>query len=114
MSAVTDSENKIAYDPVNQPGISNLLTIAASLQVQNIDTIVSECKNMQYGAFKKYVADIVAKTLSEIQDKYNEVIESNMLEKVLQDGAEKAAITANNRLAMVQETLGLEIIGGKL
>lgn len=114
MSAVTDSENKIAYDPVNQPGISNLLTIAASLQVQNIDTIVSECKNMQYGAFKKYVADIVTKTLSEIQDKYNEVIESNMLEKVLQDGAEKAAITANNRLAMVQETLGLEIIGGKL
>lgn len=111
MSAVTDSENKIAYNPEKQPGISNLLTIAASLTYQDIETIVNECKHMQYGEFKRYVADIVGKTLSDLQEKYHEVLESNLLEDVLAQGAKKAQQTANNRLKIVQQTLGLEIIG---
>lgn len=32
MSAVTDSEGKVYYDPENKPGISNLLTIYSSLK----------------------------------------------------------------------------------
>ena len=35
MSAVTDSDNQVYYDPENKPGISNLLTIYSSLK--NID-----------------------------------------------------------------------------
>ena len=37
MSAVTDSENKVYYDPENKPGISNLLTIYSSLKKISIE-----------------------------------------------------------------------------
>lgn len=109
MSAKTDSVNKVQYDPENQPGISNLITIAASLQYKSLDEVVAECQDMQYGTFKKYVAEIVANTLEEIQTKYHDILNSNVLEEVLAKGAEKARITAQQKLKLVQKTLGLEI-----
>lgn len=110
MSAKTDSLNQIKYDPENQPGISNLLTIAASLQYKEIDEVVQHCQDMQYGTFKKYVAEIVVETLTEIQTRYQEILDSNILEKVLADGASKARVTAQNKLKEVQKRMGLEII----
>lgn len=109
MSAKTDSLNQIAYDPENQPGISNLLTIAASLQLKSIEEIVLECQDMQYGTFKKYVADIVCATLEDIQGKYQQILDSNILEEVLANGAIKARENAQKILKDVQKTLGLEI-----
>ena len=40
MSAVTDSIGIIQYDPENQPGVSNLLTILSSLNGDSIEDIV--------------------------------------------------------------------------
>ena len=49
MSAVTDSLGIIQYDPENQPGISNLLTILSSLNGESIESIVNryEGKDME-------------------------------------------------------------------
>ena len=65
---------------------------------------------MQYGTFKKYVAEIVVETLTEIQSKYQEILDSNILEEVFTQGAIKARKTANKKLKLVQETMGLEIL----
>lgn len=109
MSAVTDSLDKIAYDPINQPGISNLIVIAASLKKVSIEAIVLETQDLRYGEFKKYVADIVVDTLETIQNKYAEIKEQNILQEVLVDGANKARTIANKKLKEVQRTIGIEL-----
>lgn len=109
MSAVTDSEAKVYYDPKNKPGISNLLQIYSS--IKNIDVKKAEdlFKDYQYGAFKKEVADAVVGLLENIQNKYFEIINSNKIEEVLKQGALKAEPIAYKTLKRIQKKLGVEI-----
>lgn len=109
MSAVTDSFAKINFDPQNQPGISNLIQIVASLNNESIDHVVEKYKDYNYGEFKKVVADTVCNTLSQIQSRYQEIIEGNDLEKILDEGAKKASYLAHKKLTKVQRKVGLDI-----
>ena len=63
MSAVTDSDTRIVYDPANKPGISNLLTIMSALTNEPVDEIAARFDGQGYGTFKKAVADVVCKEL---------------------------------------------------
>ncbi len=111
MSAVTDDCAHVHYDPVNQPGISNLMQILSSLSNDKpFDEIEKEFEGKGYGDFKRAVADVVCAKLEEIQTKYNEIIESNILEEVLRDGAAKANVIAEEKLEAVQHAIGMEII----
>lgn len=109
MSAVTDSYAEISLNKEKQPGIYNLIEIASSLNGRPMSDIAEEFKECGYGELKKYVADVVCEELSKIQKRYHEVIESGELEKVLQEGAQKAAQIANRTLAKVKRKIGLEI-----
>ena len=109
MSAITDNEANIRFDKKNQPGIANLLTILTSLTNESIESITTRYQGQGYGTFKKEVADVVCATLETIQTRYKEIKESNILEKVLSDGAKKASVIAANKLHEVQEKVGLEI-----
>ena len=71
-SAVTDSEGSIIYDPVNKPGVSNLLTIMACCSGKSIEELVAEYNGKGYGEFKKAVADSVVNVLKPIQEKDKE------------------------------------------
>lgn len=107
MSAVTDSDNEVKYDPINKPGVSNLLTIASVLANRSIDDLVNEYKNSGYGVFKKYVADIVCNELSTLQQKVKEIQESNIIEEILTEGANKASYLARKKVAKVYRKIGL-------
>lgn len=107
MSAVTDSDNEVKYDPINKPGVSNLLTIASVLANRSIDDLVNEYKNSGYGVFKKYVADIVCNDLSTLQQKVKEIQESNIIEEILTEGAYKASYLARKKVAKVYRKIGL-------
>lgn len=109
MSAVTDSLAKVQFDPVNQPGISNLLQIHSSLSGVSIDDLVKQFENSGYGEFKKAVADVVCAELSKIQAAYKEVIASGQIEAVLEDGANKARRIASKKLNKIQRKIGIEI-----
>ncbi len=109
MSAVTDMVGKVNYDKENQPGISNLLEILSSLTGEPIEDIVARYDGIGYGVFKKEVADAVCDTLSKIQDKYNEVLKSGIMEEVLKQGAEKASKIAFKKLRKVQKKMGIDI-----
>ena len=111
MSAVTDNLAHVHYDPVSQPGISNLIQILSSLQNDRpFDEIEAEFEGKGYGDFKRAVADVVCAKLEEIQAKYNEIINSDLIEKTLAEGAEKASAIASEHLAQVQKAIGMEII----
>ena len=107
MSAVTDSDNKIYYDKDNKPGVSNLLTIYSSLKNISIEEAENYFKDYNYGNFKKEVADLVVSVLSNIQTKYNEIINGTMLDDILDEGREKTCEIAKEKTLDVFRKVGL-------
>lgn len=107
MSAVTDSDNKIYYDKDNKPGVSNLLTIYSSLKNISIEETENYFKDYNYGNFKKEVADLVVSVLSNIQTKYNEIINGTMLDDILDEGREKTCEIAKEKTLDVFRKVGL-------
>lgn len=106
-SAVTDSDTAIKYDLKQKAGISNLLTIYASLTDLSIKEIEAKYKDSSYKVFKEDLANIVADTLAPIQEKYNEIISSPYLEEVLDKGRERASLIARKKIFKVYKRMGL-------
>jgi tryptophanyl-tRNA synthetase len=107
MSAVTDSLGHIAYDPDTQPGVSNLLTIYASLKDMSIKDTVKYFDGLQYGKLKAAVADEVINALIPLQERYLKILHSKELDTILQNGAQKARAIANKTLQKVKQAVGL-------
>ncbi|SDH75265.1 tryptophanyl-tRNA synthetase [Planococcus glaciei] len=106
-SAVTDSEGIVKYDPENKPGISNLLTIEAALTNESIESLVSKYEGAGYGDFKASVAKAVTDHLAPIQERYKELLNSEELDRILDEGAEKANFLANKTLKKMENAMGL-------
>lgn len=107
MSAVTDSEGKVYYDPDNKPGISNLLTIYAAFKKISIEESEIHFKDYNYGNLKKEVADVLVDSLSVIQEKYNKLINSDELDKILDEGKRKTMELAKEKFEDVVRKVGL-------
>ena len=107
MSAVTDSDGKIFYDEENKPGISNLLTIYACLKEISIEYAVEHFKDSNYGGLKKEVADVVVEKLNDIQNKYNEIINSNLIDEILDRDIKKVNEEAKEKYEEVRNKVGL-------
>ena len=107
MSAVTDSEGKVYYDENLKPGISNLLTIYSYFKNINIKEAEEYFKDYNYGNLKKEVADIVVENLMNIQNKYNEIINSKELDEILDNGKNKMNEYAKNKYEEIRKKVGL-------
>lgn len=106
-SAVTDSDGVVAFDEVNKPGVSNLLTIEAAVTGKSIDEVVKKYEGLGYGAFKEGVATSLIEHLAPIQERFNELIHSEELDKVLDEGAEKANAIANETVKKMEIAMGI-------
>ena len=107
MSAVTDSDNKVKYDEENKPGISNLLTIYSSLKDISIEDAEKEFDGFGYGDFKKAVADTVVSFIEDLQSKYNEIINSDMIDKILDESNKQVRKIAEEKYENVRKKIGL-------
>src|SRR5699024_12010451 len=94
-SATTDSEGVVKFDKENKPGISNLLTILSSCTNKSIPELEIEFENSGYGDFKSAVAEAVQNLLAPIQNRYNELIESDELDQILDLVQTKASKQTN-------------------
>src|SRR5699024_12400436 len=90
-STTSDSEGVVKFDKENKPGISNLLTILSSCTNKSIPDLVIEFDCSGYGDFNSAVADAVQYLLEPIQNRYNELIESDELDQILDLGKTKAS-----------------------
>lgn len=107
-SAVTDSDGIIKYDEVNKPGISNLLNILSCCTNKSISDLETEFEGLGYGEFKKVVADAIITLLMPIQEKYEKILaDKDYLNKVLDDGAQKASYFARKTLSKVKRKMGV-------
>lgn len=107
MSAKTDSLNKVHFDEINQPGISNLMSILSKITNESFESIEKRYEGKGYGEFKKEVANIVATLLLDIQDKYNKYNNEEVLNQILLKGKKKAQIVASETLKRATKNLGL-------
>lgn len=106
-SAVTDSDGTVKYDPVQKPGISNLLTILSCISGKSIAELELQYKNSNYQVFKEDVAEAVIQEILPIQQKYNELLNSKSIDEILDKGREYATYLANKKINKVYNRIGL-------
>lgn len=106
-SAVTDSDGTVKYDPVQKPGISNLLTILSCISGKSIAELEFQYKNSNYQVFKEDVAEAVIQEILPIQQKYNELLNSKSIDEILDKGREYATYLANKKITKVYNKIGL-------
>ncbi len=105
--AQTDSDNCVRFDRENKPGISNLMGIMQAINNEKFEDIEKRYNGVGYGAFKKEVAELVIDTLTPIQERYQDLIKSPELDKILDEGAEKAHEKAAKTYREVELAMGL-------
>ncbi len=106
--AVTDSENRVAFDPENKPGVSNLMSILSALTGQTMEQIEADYGSRGYGAFKDAVADAVVAVLEPLQAEYDRISnDTAYLESVMTEGAERASAIAYKTMRKVRKKLGI-------
>ena len=107
-SAVTDTEREIRFDPVDKPGISNLLSIYSALTGRAVAELESAYAGKGYGDLKKDLADVVVDAVTPFRERVLGYLDSpEILDDVLAEGAERARDVARATLARVRDHIGL-------
>ena len=104
----TDGERLITFDPENRPGVSALITTAATCTGRAPEDIAAEIGDAGAGALKAYVSDAVNNYFEPIRARRAE-LEKDMdyIRDVLADGNRRANEVANRTLAEVQAAMGM-------
>lgn len=106
-SAKTDSIGIVKYDPENQKGLANLLTIYASSTDRSINDIVLQYKDSNYKQFKEDLGNILVDLLTPIQEKYKKIVKSQELQDILNSGRETASNYAFKKMRKCKRKIGL-------
>lgn len=107
MSATTDSEELVVYDPKKRPGISNLIEILALLENATPNEVAKRYEDQtMYGPLKEELASKMAYFLTEFQAKLAKVDDDKLMKKLEQSESEMN-IVARETLTRVQKAVGL-------
>ncbi|MDF1497100.1 MAG: tryptophan--tRNA ligase [Patescibacteria group bacterium] len=108
MRAVTDSTAGISYDPEKKPAVSNLMSIYHHVTGDTMKKIEDDFGGKGYGDFKKALAEVLIAHLSPIRTKINEYLKNpKELNKILDEGFEKAHPIAEKKVRAVKDKMGL-------
>ncbi|KAH8794610.1 hypothetical protein DL96DRAFT_1305744 [Flagelloscypha sp. PMI_526] len=117
-SAVTDSYLPMIFDPVERPGVANMLTILAECenftkgdeanQVDEHD-IVKRYEGLGHGALKNDVTEAVIELLRRPREEFEKLKNNGdeWIDQVARDGARRAKERTSPVLAQVRSKLGL-------
>lgn len=106
-SAVTDSDGIVKYDKENKPGISNLLSIYSIFTSKPIAELEAMYEGKGYGDFKSDLADVMVEFIMPFQEKYEYYMNSEELDRILDEGAEKARKKSFKMLKKMENAMGL-------
>ena len=97
----------VRFDEENKPGISNLLNIASVMTDKNVNEIEDMFTNKNYGEFKTYIANVVVDKIEAIQKKYDNIINSDELDIILDNGKTKSTLLAKEKYELMCTKIGL-------
>ncbi len=107
MKATTDSEGIVRFDMDSKPGISNLLNIYSAFSGKEVPEIETAYEGRGYGDFKKDLVEIAVDAITPIQQRFQEIRESDELKEILKDGADRANAISERTIKRVKERFGL-------
>lgn len=106
--AVTDSLGEVRFDPDNQPGVSNLLTIIAAFSQRPIGDVEAEFAGGGYGPLKAAAADQVLGFAQTYSERVGELMSDPAeLDRLMDDGSVRAREAASTTVADVYDRVGL-------
>jgi len=106
-SAVTDTERDIVFDPINKPGVSNLLSIYSLATGMSANESEAHFNGKGYGDLKGEVAEAVVEVFAPIRERTHELLSDPAeLDRLLAEGAERAQEIAQTTLARVYDAVG--------
>ncbi|MDX6348876.1 MAG: tryptophanyl-tRNA synthetase [Streptomyces sp.] len=106
-SAVTDTDTVVRFDEQNKPGVSNLLTIYATLTGTGIPELEQKYEGKGYGALKTDLAEVYVEWVTPFRERTQEYLgDPETLDSVLAKGAEKARAVAAETLAKAYDAVG--------
>jgi tryptophanyl-tRNA synthetase len=103
--AVTDSGTDIKFDP-NRPAINNLLTIYHLLTNKSSDEIEQHFSGKGYAKLKEELAEVTIEFLRPFQERVRG-IDDDKLDRILEQGAERAQAIARPTLLKAKANMGL-------
>ena len=107
--SVTDSGREIVFsDDPKKAGVNNLLGIYRAVTGKSCEAVLADFAAARgYGDFKMRVAEVVIEELAPIRSRYRELIEDPAeLDRLMADGAQRAAEQAEAKLARIKERMG--------
>jgi len=109
--ATTDSVASIAFNPETQPGVSNLLSIQSAITGETLEQVIARYEGKQYGHLKIETAHIVIDELGPIQKRAMELVEEKTeLNRILKQGAQRAAEHAERTVKRIHERIGFVVL----
>lgn len=111
--ALTDSIKGVSFDELRRPGVSNLLAIAASLDLQerSIDDLAQSCEGLGMFEFKNQMTSTISNGLKVVREKYDHVMKidnGRYLKDVAIEGAKKAQKKAEIIMNKVRNVIGIK------
>jgi tryptophanyl-tRNA synthetase len=104
--AVTDTENEVRFDPVDKPGVSNLLSILGAATGRDPVALADDYE--LYGPLKADTAEAVVELLRPVQQRFAELAgDPAATAEILRTGAGKARTIASATLQRAQRAVGL-------
>ncbi|MFD6287763.1 tryptophan--tRNA ligase [Streptomyces sp. NPDC060205] len=106
-SAVTDTDTVIRFDPVEKPGVSNLLSIYSTLTGTGIAELEQKYVGKGYGALKTDLAEVMVDFVTPFRERTQQYLDDpETLDSILAKGAEKARAVAAETLAQAYDKVG--------
>jgi tryptophanyl-tRNA synthetase len=103
--AVTDAEAEVRFDPVDKPGVSNLLSLLAAATGAEPAALAE--RYQQYGPLKADTAEAVVELLRPVHVRHAELSgDPGAIVDVLRQGAERAGELAQPVLERAQRAMG--------
>jgi len=112
MSALTDSQNSVSYDPTSRPGVSNLIDIMAALDEEGKDfaTVMASVQGLSLKDLKIKAAERIIFHLSGVRDRFLELLaadDGRYIDSIEIAGAAIARENAHETMHLVREATGL-------
>ncbi|TPX67653.1 tryptophan---tRNA ligase [Spizellomyces sp. 'palustris'] len=106
--ATVDSSIGITYDPINRPGVANLINIYSSFSKEEVAQVAARFATSGNKDFKEAVAERVIEGLKPIREELLRLRKDmGFVEGILSEGEERARHLASRTLRDVQKVIGL-------
>src|SRR5579863_5241358 len=106
--AVTDAGTEIRADETGKPGITNLMRIYSALAGVTMAEVEAAHAQSRYGDFKRELGELVVNEFAPVKERTEKMLaDEATLDRLLAEGAHRAAKVAAATMAQVRDHIGL-------